>query len=724
MYDELEALGLEAGLVLADLDDLINLVGNPFAPPNLEGGAGVPGVPNELEQKMEYGDDQTNPNNNNNNGNGSSGNSKSDSQGDQNSQDSQGGQGGGSQGSNSQNSNGGSQSGSSSDLQNSSPSGQQGGQQSGSQGGSQGGLGSSLSEQLKDKLKNMVDGGSNNGGDKGSDKGGSQGGSQDSDSEDSQSGSQGGSKGSDKGGSQSGSQGGLQGGSQSSDNGGDNEDSQGGSQGGDKGGSQGDSQGSGTEFGGTTDGGESDDSASNGPSGNSADSGSASDSSSSDGNAQGGASDGGYTDDPHSTVGSNMWEDEDEDTEQSSFFGDDLEESKEDFQKRMQATERAHGSGAGSHRKVANFRGLNIDLDEYAHSAGADIFAQDVKGDDENVKNIKKDSARKIENEARALIDHKIQAAEIQAEADAEMDEAEKKARQQAAERGKGMSKSLFNSQGCVEWKPWLRKHMAAHFEITDLTTHGHPKSGGYQAFFQENDMFYQDEVRTKVHTGLHIELFFDTSGSISESDMATFFREVAIIMREAKCQIMRTPHTQTKWNKNVDLYIYCWDGSVLCNAHVKTPEELMEVARKTYGGGGTDPNCIFKFKQYNDGLRVLPATQQSNTGVVYLDNMTPKQYKKYLEAREKRLGKTPKSKTKAINQTLTIVFTDYGFGAVRENWWRNTREWHKMLQDDNHPGKSTLLWVCLPGCVNSYQRARELTPIGDICLMDDVKNG
>jgi hypothetical protein len=50
--NDLSLYGLETGLVLADLEDLLNLLGSPYPEPEEDNGQGAPSPQNDLQKKM------------------------------------------------------------------------------------------------------------------------------------------------------------------------------------------------------------------------------------------------------------------------------------------------------------------------------------------------------------------------------------------------------------------------------------------------------------------------------------------------------------------------------------------------------------------------------------------------------------------------------------------------------------------------------------------------
>ena len=645
--NDLSLYGLETGLVLADLEDLLNLLGSPYPEPEEDNGQGAPSPQNDLQKKMNE-------------------NNQSDSQQD----NAQGG---------SQNSAKGGQNGSQANKQDgqSKPDGDQSDSAEGAEGGSQG---DSQSGQSKDSQGDQ----------KGDQKG--EGAGEGKDSDDSQGGGdpikdfweKHGGKGA----------------GQAQDNqndmhqdgrGGESQDNQSG-QSGQSGQSQDnmtgqDGEGNGENRDGTnqTSNGQGSDTSGNG-----------SNSQLPSGSARNGQN-------------SNMLDDKVQNPEEGAFFGDDLGESEQDYLKKIKAGRPSWGSGMGSQRKEVDFRGLHVDLDDYAHSQAADIYAMDKNGEDTNETKETKEKLRKLITDAQAQFETNKQL--LEAVQEEQEREADREKRMAAMRQGGVTADDIFGRKGSVDWKRWLSKRLAPHMMVTDQSYFGHKAYGGRQAAYSQEGIFFAADEKTKVRNEARIELYFDTSGSISPGDIAIFFREVAQLMNQAKCAIMNTPNGKAAWNNLIKLHIYCWDGSVLCSAPVKTPEELLDIANRTHGGGGTDPNCIFQFKKYNDGLVPLPQTNRSNTGVAYLDNMKNSEYALYLKSREQRLGK---KRLRAINNTITIVFTDYGFGAVRKDWLTKHPEWKRM----NDPDRCNLLWVCLPNCVRNIKEAREITPFGDICLM------
>jgi len=616
--NDLDVYGLNSSAVLADLDDLMNLLGNPFASLDEDDvAAGTASDQNDLMEKMQ-GENLSNNAGGNNNFNSNSGSGSDQSS----ASDTLGGNADGSPSENGGDASGDSDAGSAGkDAQGES------GDNAGDDQSNAGGSGDADAQTLHDRLKGLCEGGQQ-GGKKNKQQGGQQGGKQD--------------------GQQSGQQSG-----QSDDGAGD----QGGS---------------------------------------------------SDGSSQSGKSaDGEHT---HASGKTGMSSSMTDHPDGESSFGDDLGESSTDFKKRMN---NIAGKGIGTQARKVNFRGLEVDMDAYTHSNNADIVAMNNKGKDESELEGVQEKAHKLVEEAESDLERKERMMQL-AEEDERLKEETKGMSKEAIARGRALSAQLLKMKGCVDWKKWLTKRLSGMLQVTDHDFYNNRRIGGLQSAYNANGIFLTGDVKKKVKTRARVELFFDTSGSIGDADIATFFREVAKIMEVCHAQVMRTAGRKKGSNDQIKLYIYCWDDEVLCNARVKSPEELIRVANSVHGGGGTDPNSIFRFKAYNDGLKSLPETQQSHTGVTFIDNMKPSEYKAYLKDRKERLAGKQK---KAINETITIVFTDYGFGAVKESWVKEYKEWARMTDSK----RNSLLWVCLPNCVSSVEQARKTTPFGDICLMPVV---
>lgn len=75
-----------------------------------------------------------------------------------------------------------------------------------------------------------------------------------------------------------------------------------------------------------------------------------------------------------------------------------------------------------------------------------------------------------------------------------------------------------------------------------------------------------------------NVKICFDTSGSISEDDLGRFLGQVLKLTTQYK----------------VDADLICWDGEVESVTNLNKKSTLKN--NKMYGGGGTDPSCIFRY--------------------------------------------------------------------------------------------------------------------------------
>ena len=412
-------------------------------------------------------------------------------------------------------------------------------------------------------------------------------------------------------------------------------------------------------------------------------------------------------------------------------FGDDDGGTAGDFEKKLKPLDDVtkigkpgHDISIGGGTREIRLGDWKMNLDDYTKSIHSDIIAQSVDGEDANTSKSGRAAAERLARETASGI------AAIAAEKgvlEKMKDDAELKRDPALAHAGAVQANidAMFNSKGAVDWRDWLRKRLSSHFESVDFNFFGHEDDGGTQAAYGENGFYLAADEKERVKNRARVELFFDTSGSISSDELALFFREVAQIMTECHAQVMKTTNNRKQWNDLIKLYIYCWDGGVLCNAPVRSAEELVLVAKGCKGGGGTDPNCIFEFKEYNDGLRPLPMPKKDQdrggTGVPYLDSMSDEQFLEYVADRTARLGKGIGNPRKALKDTITIVFTDYGFDPVRMDWVTKHPEWSAVY---NTRDKNQLMWVCSPNTWLNYDKARKTTPFGDICLMPALGTG
>lgn len=122
-----------------------------------------------------------------------------------------------------------------------------------------------------------------------------------------------------------------------------------------------------------------------------------------------------------------------------------------------------------------------------------------------------------------------------------------------------------------IDWKKLLRRYCI--------------KATSYDSTFSNPDkrMYYQKAIypgrTTDELNGLKgVKVCFDSSGSISDTDIAYFYGQVHSILKQFKVQAE---------------LIY-WDTAVASTGDFMNSKELMNITAK--GRGGTDPSCLFEY--------------------------------------------------------------------------------------------------------------------------------
>lgn len=89
--------------------------------------------------------------------------------------------------------------------------------------------------------------------------------------------------------------------------------------------------------------------------------------------------------------------------------------------------------------------------------------------------------------------------------------------------------------------------------------------------------MIFPSEVPGDLDTVGTVLIAIDTSGSISNKDIAKALKQIQDLLHKFK-------------SKGVILY---WDTEVAAKADFNNINEALKL--RPAGGGGTDPNCVFK---------------------------------------------------------------------------------------------------------------------------------
>ncbi len=122
-----------------------------------------------------------------------------------------------------------------------------------------------------------------------------------------------------------------------------------------------------------------------------------------------------------------------------------------------------------------------------------------------------------------------------------------------------------------VDWRKLLRKYC-----IKATSTDSSFNNPDKRMFYQ--DAIYPGQARDESTTIKGVKICFDSSGSISNKDIAYYFGQVLELMQHFK----------------VDSEVIYWDTEVASLGKAQNIKELRKI--DVCGRGGTDPSCVFEY--------------------------------------------------------------------------------------------------------------------------------
>lgn len=163
--------------------------------------------------------------------------------------------------------------------------------------------------------------------------------------------------------------------------------------------------------------------------------------------------------------------------------------------------------------------------------------------------------------------------------------------------------KKMMKSQ--LDWRKLLRKYL-----ISATTTDSSFSRPDKRMYYQKS--IYPGQVSDEVNSIKGVKVCIDTSGSISDDDIAYFCGQVYELTKQFKI--------------NAEL-IY-WDTSIQSTGEFEGYKEFSRV--DIYGRGGTDPSVVFNYFD-SKKCKIKPVVTLMFTDAFFsTDRITPKQRKKY----------------------------------------------------------------------------------------------
>lgn len=180
----------------------------------------------------------------------------------------------------------------------------------------------------------------------------------------------------------------------------------------------------------------------------------------------------------------------------------------------------------------------------------------------------------------------------LQSEADAHSLISEACIRNELCNRNQGstpgqlerLCKEMMESK--LNWKKILKKQLI-EYQQSDISFSRPDKRMYWQEAIYPGKSF--DESKNIKN----VKICIDTSGSISDNELAEFFGHIKKLFKQFK----------------VEAEVIYWDSAVASKGKISAMKELERVS--IYGGGGTDPSCAFKYidGEKNGAITVLMFT-------------------------------------------------------------------------------------------------------------------
>lgn len=130
------------------------------------------------------------------------------------------------------------------------------------------------------------------------------------------------------------------------------------------------------------------------------------------------------------------------------------------------------------------------------------------------------------------------------------------------------LSKDLLESK--LDWRKLIRKHLIAYSQSD--TSYAKPDK---RMYWQK--AIYPGAIPSKPDSVKGVKICIDTSGSISDNDIAEFIGHIVKLTKQFK----------------VDADLIYWDAKVQSSGKIKDAKDIQKI--NITGGGGTDPACVFE---------------------------------------------------------------------------------------------------------------------------------
>lgn len=130
------------------------------------------------------------------------------------------------------------------------------------------------------------------------------------------------------------------------------------------------------------------------------------------------------------------------------------------------------------------------------------------------------------------------------------------------------LSQKLLESK--LDWRKLIRKYLIAYSQSD--TSYAKPDK---RMYWQK--AVYPGTIPSKPDMVKGIKICIDTSGSISDEDMAEFLGHIYKLARQFK----------------IDADLVYWDAKIQSGGKLKNVQDIQRI--NILGGGGTNPACVFK---------------------------------------------------------------------------------------------------------------------------------
>ncbi len=233
------------------------------------------------------------------------------------------------------------------------------------------------------------------------------------------------------------------------------------------------------------------------------------------------------------------------------------------------------------------------------------------------------------------------------------------------------MNESIENN---TNWQKWLANHLASKV-TTSRNYYGDSRNGSLQAAYMAQGMILPTDNKKRSWKNVtRVELNIDISSKWDEECFNKFVTEFENVLKKCYIRYSKAVDVKKTSHTSIGLDVYFWSGSTLF--------------RSNRGSSGTLSMELSTLKE--------KMAAGDNSGFIDIH-----------ELRKKNKLLRPK------DEIVSVVLTDYNFGSSGQSLYDTDELNALQLSDD-----PKLLWVCLPGNIDSMDKAKELTPVGDICLL------